>query len=90
MRAAGRSTIVTMAAVQRAGGVDVAAVGLTNMMNAGGAVLDFQLAPGSGSSGNGDSAGASATVKVLPCFPLVCCHNVFSLPADTCAWLWLL
>ncbi len=64
--AAGRSTIVTMAAVHRAGDVDFAAVGLTNMMNAGGAVLDFQLHAGAGASGNGDraAAGPSATVQV--------------------------
>lgn len=61
-RAAGRSTIVTMAAVQRASGVNVAAVGLTNMMNAGGAVKDFQLS--GDSSRNGDSSDASASVQV--------------------------
>lgn len=61
-----------MAAVQRAGAFDAAAVGLTNMMNAGGAVLDFRLTAGSGSSGNGDSAGAIADVQVrcLFCFHL--------------------
>ena len=60
--AAGRSTIVTMAAVQRSGSVHVAAVGLTNMMNAGGAVKDFQLS--GDSSRNGDSSDASASVQV--------------------------
>ncbi len=61
-RAAGRSTIVTMAAVQRSGRVNVAAVGLTNMMNAGGAIKDFQLS--GDSSRNGDSSDASASVQV--------------------------
>jgi hypothetical protein len=60
--AAGRSTIVTMTAVQRSGGVNVAAVGLTNMMNAGGAIKDFQLS--GDSSRNGDSSDASASVQV--------------------------
>lgn len=60
--AAGRSTIVTMAAVQRSGGVNVAVVGLTNMMNAGGAVKDFQLS--GDSSRNGSSSDASASVQV--------------------------
>lgn len=60
--AAGRSTIVTMAAVQRAAGVSVAPVGLTNMMNVGGAVKDFQLS--GDSSRNGDSSDASASVQV--------------------------
>jgi raffinose synthase len=59
---AGRSTIVTMAAVQRSGRVNVAAVGLTNMMNAGGAIKDFQLS--GDSSRNGDSSDASASVQV--------------------------
>jgi hypothetical protein len=77
--AAGRSTIVTMAAVQRSGRVNVAAVGLTNMMNAGGAIKDFQLS--GDSSRNGDSSDPSASVQVgHPCLPSthgadrVCCR----------------
>ena len=54
-----------MAAVQRACGVNVAAVGLTNMMNVGGAVQDFQLTAGGSSSRNGDSSDAMARVQVL-------------------------
>ncbi len=60
-----------MAPVQLAGGVQFAPVGLTNMMNAGGAVLDFQLQHGPGGSNGSGGSGPSVTVQVLGCFTLL-------------------
>ncbi len=70
MSAAGEARIVTLAPFAEHRGVEVAPVGLTNMLNAGGAVLSFQLADerqrqlrGSSSSsrsGSEDGAGGSS------------------------------
>ncbi len=68
--AAGRSTIVTMAAIQQQDGVEFAPVGLTNMMNCGGAVLDLALSA-AGPGSNGDSSAVTATMQVGTAVSLV-------------------
>ncbi len=75
--AAGEARIVTLAPFAEHRGVEVAPVGLTNMLNAGGAVLSFQLADerqrqlrgGSSSSsrsGSEDGAGAPSSNGSAP------------------------
>ena len=72
--AAGEARIVTLAPFAEHRGVEVAPVGLTNMLNAGGAVLSFQLADerprqlrgsqSSSRSGSEDGAGSSSNGSV--------------------------
>jgi hypothetical protein len=75
MCAAGEARVVTLAPFVEHRGVEVAPIGLANMLNAGGAVLSFQLSDerqrlfrgsgdGAGSSGNG-SAPARGVVAHL-------------------------
>ena len=52
-----------MAAIQQQDGVEFAPVGLTNMMNGGGAVLNLALSAGKPST-NGESSAVAATMQV--------------------------
>lgn len=53
MTAGGEATVVTLAPFAEHGGVEVAPLGLSNMVNVGGAVLDFQLKSERGADSNG-------------------------------------
>ena len=61
--AGGESAIVTFAPIRSLHGISFAALGLTNMLNCGGAVLECQLLPGTSTNGRESrKAGSGSSV----------------------------
>lgn len=57
--------MVTLAPYVEHGGVEVAPIGLSNMVNVGGAVLDFRLTPERSAGGNGGQPGAGVLAHLV-------------------------